>query len=74
MVVLNLLVGFTHHHRLNWRQQLRCDQRRNSKSRPEMECRTHIPAKDSATAHATSNAYLATKPLNKIPDLPALEC
>jgi hypothetical protein len=39
-----------------------------------MECRTHIPAKDSATAHATGNAYLATKPLNKIPDLPALEC
>ncbi|SDY29987.1 hypothetical protein DSM117340_01249 [Lentibacter algarum] len=39
-----------------------------------MERRTHIPAKDSATAHATGNAYLATKPLDEIPDLPALEC
>ena len=39
-----------------------------------MECRTHIPAKDSTTAHTTSNAYLTPKPLNQIPDLPALKC
>ena len=72
-MVVNLFVGFADHHRLNGWQEFCDDQGRKPKGRPELQGRTHVPAEDSAAAHAAGNAQLSAKPLDQIPDLPAFE-
>lgn len=71
--MFDLFVCLAHHYRLNGRQEFRDDQGREPKGRPELECSAHIPAEDSAAAHAASNAHLSTEALDQIPDLPALK-
>jgi hypothetical protein len=73
MSVFDLFVCLAHHHRLNGWQEFRDDQGREPKGRPELEGCAHIPAEDSAAAHAASNAHLSTEALDQIPDLPALK-
>jgi hypothetical protein len=38
-----------------------------------VECRAHVPAEDSTSAHASSNAHLSAEALDKIPELPAFQ-
>lgn len=73
-MVVNLFVGFADHHRLNGWQEFCDDQGRKPKGRPELQGRTHVPTEDSATAHPACNANLSAKPLDEVPDLPALKC
>ena len=73
MSVFDLFVCFAHHHRLNWRQQFCNDEGRQPQRRTELEGCAHVPAEDSAAAHAAGNAHLSAKALYQIPDLPALE-
>ena len=71
--MFDLFVCLAHHHRLDGRQELRNGEGREPEGCAELQGRTHVPAEDSAAAHAAGNAQLSTKPLDQIPDLPAFE-
>jgi len=73
-MVVNLFVGFAHHHRLNGRQEFSDNERREPQGRTKLQRRAHIPAKNRAATHSTGDTHLSAEALYEIPDLPALNC
>jgi hypothetical protein len=72
MSVFDLFVCFSHHHRLNGRQEFRDNEGREPEGCTELQGRTHVPAEHSTATHAAGNAHLSAEALDQIPDLPAL--
>jgi|GEM_PF-2338763 len=66
-------VDLADHYRLNRRQEFCDDEGREPERCSDLQGRTHVPTEDSTIAHPACNANLSAKPLDEVPDLPALK-